>query len=272
MFTEILGVGSAAFSLFENRQSILQSVRRFRRRILRGTWRVPVFGDGGTGKTTLGKFLAGELDTDVAIAGYRETVGQEELSLPGEFPCLLLVPPGQRRRRPETWPALYRLLSGGKAKGVINVVSWGYHSTDFEYDRHIAYKVGISDSEYLDAYLASNRQGEITALNELAPHLEATEGKIWMITLVTKQDLWWNERHNVETHYKNGEYGACIQRIINVKGTENFVHNYYSVSLIPENLATKDGKILAHTAAGYDQPLRIANLTRFVQGLSELLK
>jgi hypothetical protein len=272
MFTEAVTVGSVALSIIENRKTILRILKRLRRKILRGTWRVPVFGDGGTGKTTLGQFLSGELTADVAIGGYRESIDKKEFSLKGEIPCILLIPPGQKRRRPSTWQALFRLLSAGKAKGLINVVSWGYHSTELEYNRHEVYRQGIDEPEYINNFLTYNRNGEIRALNELAPHLTAAEGKIWMITLVTKQDLWWPERYNVEKYYKDGEYDKCIQRIISVKGAENFSHNYYSVSLILENLRTKDGNVLASTTSGYDQQIKTANLTNFLKGLNDLIR
>jgi GTPase SAR1 family protein len=121
MFIEVVEAGGTALSLFENRKSILRILRRFQRRIFRGVWRVAVFGDGGTGKTTLGRYLAGEFDTDKEISAYRETIDNANYSLPGDIPCVILVPPGQERRRPQTWLDLYRLLAEGKAGGIINV-------------------------------------------------------------------------------------------------------------------------------------------------------
>ncbi len=272
MFSEIVTMSGAALTIIEKRRTILQSLRRFRRLILRGRWRVPVFGSPGTGKTVLGRFLSGQLDTDLAVQGYRETLVQEEFSLQGEIPCILLVAIGQKFRRPKTWPTLFRLVSAGKAGGVINVVSWGYHSADLEYARYDEYREGISSSDFLTSFLEHNRQDELDALRLLAPHLKSAEGRIWMVTLVTKQDLWWSSRHEVEDHYARGEYDEIIKEIAAVKGTANFVHRYCSVSLIPQNLTTTDGVLLENTAAGYDQPTRIENLERFVRGLSELMR
>ena len=184
---------------------------------------------------------------------------------------MLLVPPGQKRRRPDTWPDLYRLLSSGEARGVINVVSSGYHSTEAEYQHHEIYDPDLTHKEYLDAYLDYNRQREIAALEQIAPHLKAAKGKTWMITLVTKQDLWWRERQAVEKHYKEGKYEDLIEAIVREKGREGFVHNYFSVSLVPRNLRTRDEEVLALTTAGYDEPLRLANLKDFLEGLNELL-
>lgn len=187
------------------------------------------------------------------------------------MPALFLVPPGQRVRRPESWPALYRLISGGRAGGVINVVSWGYHSSGIEHTRHELYDPALTPEANLKAVLDHNRQEEISALRNLVPHLQAARGKIWMITLVTKQDLWSGQRHDVERHYKEGEYQDLLDEILGEKGTEGFRHTYFSVSLVPQNLITTDGTILAITTAGYDQPLRIQNLSDFLAGLSELL-
>jgi hypothetical protein len=272
MFIEALETGSVTLALLENRKSILEMLTRFRRRILHGTWRVPVFGAGGTGKTTMGTFLAGEFSTDVCLSGYRESIASSNLSLPGNIPCKILVPPGQERRRDYSWPELYRLLASGKASGVLNVVSWGCHSTEIEYSAHLVHRVGISELQYQQDYLQLNREEEIKALKQIAPHLIAAKKKIWMITLVTKQDLWWNERHTVQHYYEGGEYAHLIDEVARAKGAENFMHNYFSVSIIPQNLVTKDGRTIVQTAAGYDQLLRLANLNSFVKGLNELLR
>jgi hypothetical protein len=271
MFVEIIEAGGAALQVIQHRKTILGALRRFRRLVFRGRLRIPVFGDGGTGKTTLGKFLAGELDTSIALPAYRESIVSESRSLPGEIPCVFLIAPGQKRKRPATWPDFYRLLAGGMARGVINVVAYGYHATELEQTRHQVYRKGMTNAEFADAFLAYNREQEIVALRELAPHLQAAQGKIWMVTLVMKQDLWWPNRAAVSAHYMRGEYGDLVKGVSNFKGAENFIHHYYSASLIPENLKTKDAVLVASTASGFDQPLRTANLHNFVQGLNDLI-
>lgn len=271
MSTEIVTGASVALSLYENRQSIHRTLRRLRRSIQSGTWKVPVFGAGGTGKTRLGKFLAGEIDTDIAIPRFRESIVTEQFSMPGSVPAIFLVSPGQKRRRPSAWHDLFRLMSKGKARGVINVVSWGYHSTGIDYKRHQAYDSTRTPEQNLDAFLDYNRREETSALDAIVPHLRMVSGKFWMITLVTKQDLWWRERESVVRHYQEGEYGARIADITAVKGSEEFVHMYFFVSLVPQNLTTRDGTKLAITTAGYDQPLRVKNLHEFLEGLNEML-
>ncbi len=239
MFVDLISVTSGAVTLFQSRDTIWTSLKRFRRRVFRGTWRVPIFGGGGTGKTTLGTFLAGQLDLDIARGSYRETLEQEKFNLPGEIPCHFLVPPGQERRR-HTWKDLYQVLSAGKAAGLINVVSWGHHATELELKDLEVWKPGITEKTCAANYLAVNRKKEIKAMEQLVPHLKAAKGKLWMITLVTKQDLWWPKRKTVDKHYRNGEYEACIQDIIAEKGRENFSHNYFSLSF-PKILPRRTG-------------------------------
>ena len=269
MSADVAGPVSVGLSIYANRQEIIQTLKRFRRFIQGGRWRVPVFGAGGTGKTTLARFLAGESDTDVAISHFRASILSETFTLPGSVPVVFIVAPGQDRYRSTNWPELYKLLSSSKARTVINVVSWGHHSVALEYKAHGLYSEGLQPSEFKNRYLDHNRRDEIVALNELVPHLESTTHPLSMITLVTKQDLWWQQRNDVKRYYEDGDYGDRIRRIEQTKGFANFHHEYYYVSLIPLNLETSDRVELAVTTAGYDQRLRIANLNLFVQGLND---
>src|SRR5206468_2544567 len=98
--------------------------------------------------------------------------------------------------------------------------------------------------------------GELDALRDLLPHLEAAKAKVWMITLVTKQDLWWTDRREVAGYYEHGDYGKTITDLSNTRGKNYFRHFYYSASLISQNLTSGDGKAIAQTAGGYDHPLR----------------
>lgn len=116
----------------------------------------------------------------------------ETHKLRGQLLGRVKVAPGQERFKVTTWPDLYRDLVQGKSAGVINVVSWGYHSfNELSYKETSYYRDGMSRDEFLDAYITARRQIEIDTINELASRLVDARNKIWMITLVTKQDLWW---------------------------------------------------------------------------------
>ena len=275
MFVEIVKGTQVVLTTIKHRKSILEAVKYLSRLIAKGKWKVPIFGDGGTGKSTLGTLLQGQLDLTNPVPVYRSSIRREERRLPGEIPCIFLVAPGQKRFRERTdeWTELFRVVTAAKSAAIINVVSYGYHSTELEYGAHDIYKTGMSEAEYLRAYLAYNQAGELDALRLLLPHAMAVKAKLWMITLVTKQDLWWNDRHDVAKYYIDEEkdYGRMIKALRNKLGAKSFKHEYFSASLISENLTSGDRKLIAPTCAGYDHHLRIANLNNFLTGLKDLL-
>jgi len=249
----------------EKRKSFAPLARRIKHWLKRGRLKIVIFGPGGTGKTTLGHFLAGNLDIGNTSAGYAESMDVESFKLKGDLVCSLIVPPGQELREYH-WTGLYRDLAAGKSSGVINVVSWGYHSFQaLSYQDTKYFKPPMTKAEFFESYLQNRRDREQEIINNLTPRLMDAKGKIWMITLVTKQDLWWDDRTQVDKHYLEGPYNDCIQQIIRKRGEQNFAHEYLSVSLIINNLVTSAGEVLASTVSGYGQPIQLANSTKFVE-------
>lgn len=265
-------IGEAALLLWEKSSALQRALKRLRFYLRRGHLRIAIFGIGGTGKTTLGQFLSGRLKPDLMVSKYQESITMEEYSLGGDVVCTLLVPPGQGRRRPHHWPELYRNLARGRAAGIINVVAWGYHSFEgLSYRDLNLYQPGMSIEGFLGTYLAEMRRVELDALKEIAPHLNAAPGRLWMITLITKQDLWWDQRDAVRRHYAEGEYNALIEGIARHRGEDDFRHDYFSASLVLSNFRTDPGEVLAPTVAGYDQAIRLANLNRLFDGILKLV-
>ncbi|GAB4463953.1 MAG: hypothetical protein OHK0029_33420 [Armatimonadaceae bacterium] len=113
--------------------------------------------------------------------------------------------------------------------------------------------------------MSEQRQREIEIIEGLADHLRNTTFPLKMLTLVTKQDLWWGQRDQVREFYEQGEYATFIERIQQVKGQQNFVHEFAYVSLTLQNLRTHDGKEIALTTAGYDDLDRFENLEKVTQ-------
>lgn len=272
MFTEVVGGIITALEVYEKRATIKEIFLRTAATILGGKRRVAVFGCGGTGKTTLGNFISGKLDTDKALGAYEETLFIEKFTAKGETPALIAVVPGQEARRPTSWDQLYAELAAGKSFRVINVVAWGYHASGLERARHRVHQAGQTEEEFRAAYFADNRAEELKALRELEPHLKATPGKVRIITLVTKQDLWWKNRQDVEDHYKNGEYSKILNEIERHKGKVNFSHEYASCALVEQNLRMTDGFELALTTQGYDDALRVSNLERAASTINQVIE
>jgi energy-coupling factor transporter ATP-binding protein EcfA2 len=271
MFVEAVEGVSAAVSIYEQRKSIARSLRRLLRLATKGNVHVAVFGPGGCGKTTLGALLAGALDTAVKAKSYAETGANEVFKTASDIPTKVTVTPGQPHRRPRNWDQIYAQIAKGETTRVVNLISWGYHSTELEKERIFPGRTFKNNQEFREAYLSENRQREIAALQEIAPHLKSAPDRLHMITLVNKQDLWWDRRRQAEQFVTEGEYAALIEDIRRYKGAAGFQHDIVSAAFVQQNLMTLDGFQLASTVAGYDDIRRMANLNRAVLALEQMI-
>jgi hypothetical protein len=240
-----------------------------------------VFGPGGTGKTTLGQILSSRgANTPISKpAQYELSHKTEEVSPVGDLVATLFIPGGQERYIMNDWPALYQSLAKGASRGVINVVCYGYHSfSEFNF-RDTKYFINLPPSVkqtltrdgFMQLYLESRRNRELQIIRDLVPHLNTAKEDIWMLTVVTKQDLWWKDRTNAQAFYEGGEYNSLVEQIASVRGKAKFAHAYVSASLVQSNLQTNDGEVLAPTAEGYDQTLQYANLTNLLHMINTFM-
>lgn len=266
MFVDPGTVLSTGATIYENRHKIIRLAKKLSYLLTRGTLRIAVFGPGGVGKSTLGKFITDDDDNKTSLFKYTESLDTETYSIPGDIVGKLIVPPGQERRIDIHWPELYRDLVQGRSRGIINVVSWGYHSFEtvgFEETKY--YQPGMTKEQFVNVYLQARRDTEIKVIDELAPRLMDAKHKIWMITLVTKQDLWWKQRADVEKHYREGEYEKYIHSITQKRGERFFAHEYLSASLVMSNLVSGTGDLLAPTTEGYDQNIQLAHQLKLIE-------
>lgn len=231
-----------------------------------------MFGAGGTGKSTLGTFIEGGLDTDTDVGEYKETLRTVAHKASGTEPATLHVVPGQKSKQQTYWSEQYREIAKGDVTRVINVGCWGYHATGLERDRIEGFDPQQTAEEFSELYLERSRMLELEALANVIPHLVTAPGPIRLMTLVSKQDLWWHRRKEVQAFYQGGEYSELLKPIIDAKGADRFEHTITSAALVQQNLRTADGFELAQTVAGYDDPLRLANLASFSHIIEDFLR
>jgi hypothetical protein len=250
---------------WEQRKHLRGWLRGFKRYIKKNDMLIVVFGAGGVGKTTLGMMLSQPFSDEVRTAKYKESTSPEEYWLTTDPNKKIIVAPGQENRRDNHWPQLFSELGKVKQPVIVNVVSFGYHS--------------LSESKTLEqregvvlTYFEEMRQLELSITQDLADYFSKTVLPIKMITLVTKQDLWWNERDAVQEFYERGEYRRHIERLLTAKGTQHFVHEYGYVSLSLQNLKTADGQILSLTTAGYDDTIRFESLSQLTELINRLIE
>ena len=203
-----------------------------------------IIGPGGVGKSTLGKLLSGAYSHLDMLGPYDESIGVEKHALADDPEVEIVVPPGQLQRRDAEWGPLLAELSAGKIRGVIILAAYGHHNHGFgqgaSYKNHRLYKGNIN--QFKKDFLEDRRKEEIAVLNRIAPHVRAGVGKVWVLTLVTKEDLWYPQRTTAEAFYAGvGEYAQASQMLTNGGGPRHVRHEVAMASLVVSNLTTGKG-------------------------------
>lgn len=114
-------------------------------------------------------------------------------------------------------------ITKNKIKGIINVVNYGYN--DAEQNNADVFKTG--ENEVKPAYLIDNRKSELSQLKEWLNRIHGESKPDWIITIVNKADIWYNQKDEVMDYYENGDYGDEFKEIKRV--TNHFVFKYCSV-------------------------------------------
>jgi hypothetical protein len=239
----------------------------------KGTKKSPgilILGTGGAGKSTLARLLSDEdYNPLLSLPGeYKESIGVESYSLNDDSGVEIVVPPGQLQRRVATWADLHADLAAGKFRGVILLAAYGHNSFMTSYKLHELY--GKNKERFVEDYCSAQRVEELAVLRQLAPHMMTSGGKLWMLTLVAKQDLWQPKHGEVEKHYRDGEYSAEIQKVVGQRGARQFRHELVFVSLVISNFLSGTGEPLKPNAAGYDQKMQVESLRRLFETLDAL--
>lgn len=131
--------------------------------------------------------------------------------------------PGQAMHISRRMEAL-RTVAAKKRFGIINVVSYGYVESG-----SIPAQNAVKNGTAVPSYLQQQRDLEIDAIKEWLPAV-AHEAE-FIITLVSKADLWFSSRHDVRTHYETGFYGEAISRAgvkrHSVIEYSSVIHNFF---------------------------------------------
>ena len=247
-------------------RSMLEKTLRGMRRLFRRPHLIVLCGCGGTGKTTAAAFLAGRLNRENHDGTYEVSNSLEKFRLDHAAKVGVEVVPGQLHLRKEAWrKVLPRLQRTRTTPLIINVVSWGYHAIAddqllgfSQYERS-----GILGSA--ERYAESRRAAELVDLHELSAYVLLLKRDVRMITLVAKQDLWWESRPEVKSHYvsADNDYRKAINSLRDRMGAEHFRHEFCSVSFGRISHRDPAERVIFSTAGGYDDKIQNANLRNF---------
>jgi len=172
-------------------------------------WRKPrrilVAGPSGTGKSALLGSLRGNARA-IDRAVRTQFAEKHEGRMHGQFLEFVDLP-GQELYGEERHHA-YRSAGQGRSFRVINVVSDGYHEGAADE------KTALEENrEPRASYLEARRQRELEFASELANVFELYSPK-WVITAVSKADLWWDSSVPQPTlqRYQEAPYAEALSR------------------------------------------------------------
>lgn len=167
---------------------------------------VLVVGTSGAGKTAFLNSLADPLSRSIARDDRTKFSRSRRLSMPNQKEIFIFRDtPGEVLYAPRRAEAI-RDVIGKSNFGIINVAAYGYLETDQFRTEQVLSADGSADPDYL----ARQRRLEINALSEWT-HASGLEAD-YVVTLVSKADLWWPARGDVEKHYLTGPYGQAIKK------------------------------------------------------------
>jgi hypothetical protein len=233
---------------------------------------VLIIGPGGVGKTTLGQFLSGQEDK-APSGSYVESVSTEEFKLADDVAVQIVIPPGQAHRRKATWDQRLEEVAEGKFRGVIIIHAYGHHALgDISYENHKLYDPEKGLDAFVTDYLESGLKTEEQILKMVCEAVKKCAAPIWVLTLVTKQDLWWDERDNVEKHYAEGRFGKIVKECLGGKSERKFRHETAYASLVIRNLVTGRNEVIKKTVSGYDAPLQEKSFEKLLRVFDGLMQ
>lgn len=230
-----------------------------------------LIGPGGVGKTTLARMLSGDFNWLLDNPWeYDESFGIEQFALLDDPIVRIVVPPGQTARRESSWSDIQTNLAKGQYRGVILVGAVGFHSIGgrISYKSHPLFSG--SKEQFLDAFTENARKDELSIFRRLTPFLKSCPSKIWLLSVTTKEDLWYPRRAEVADQFVSGDFANDVREVVAHKGVTSFRFEYTLASLVISNFVSGDGELLKKNAEGYDHKRSVQSIRRLFEILDAL--
>lgn len=168
--------------------------------------KVLVLGASGSGKTQFVHSLHQPLANPLQM--YQRTVTAHKRQLVVEdHPFVLIDTPGQRFDVAKRKRAITEAIQT-RVEGIINVTCYGYHVADEADSTDAVAERGPAIAKA--GYLRERRAVELDLLSEWVPHVDETVTS-WVLTVVTKADLWWpDDGREIRDYYEQGTYAEVL--------------------------------------------------------------
>lgn len=165
---------------------------------------IVVLGATGVGKTNLLDSLESISPKIIHQLNRTEFAKERNLRIDGN-PFEFVDTPGQIEHKSRRIEAIRNAMAKGKV-GVINIVSYGFHE-----HRSATWRDAVNDDGTVkEDFVETQRQVELTMLSEWVPLLGSKETSSWLMTIVSKADLWWDNQADVMNYYTTEEYFRCL--------------------------------------------------------------
>lgn len=239
--------------------------------------KILIIGAGGVGKSTMAEFLAANLSVLKLRTEYNESHNTDVYKVSGHLKAVMHVVAGQAHRREATWGELLENVRSGEVDGVVLLNAFGFHSIGNLGKQGQGallnrLKAENREDHFLEEYLKLKREEEIEVLRYIAPYLKArdTKHKLWMLSLVTKEDLWFHIYDHVREHYASGTYSEIVDDIRSSLGNMSFRHEIVTMSMLIKDFVTGRNETLAKTNSEYDQEKQVQSARNFFDAISSL--
>lgn len=175
--------------------------------VFRKQHKILLLGSTGVGKTNMLQSLTELIPEAIDYMSRTEFAKKHRVKVSRQ-PFIFIDTPGQALHAPRRSEEIRNAMKDG-IDGVINVVCYGYH----EY-RQASGNAIKKSNKVREPYLEQHRQIEIDALDEWTFLLGDRTVTNWLITVITKADLWWNQKDEVFQYYEKGPYYDALGEAI----------------------------------------------------------
>jgi hypothetical protein len=205
----------------------------------KGRLQLFLVGCGGTGKTSLKRYLINR-DAEKVPAQHHSTITRErEVAQKIEALSHIYDYPGQANRFNKEFERDATTFNSSYRTLVMMCCAYGYHS---DWGRGAALgerpRAISANTTNLEAALEDCRQAELNFVREfLQDHVRHAK-RVDMLTFVLKQDLWFDQQEAVAEFYGN-HYSEIIDDF--EKNRSNFTHDLFPCCLRRENFDSRIG-------------------------------
>lgn len=173
--------------------------------------KILLFGNSGTGKSQFIEELRGNVTTAI------RTHATQKFKIPvANLPTVFIDVPGQAGYTYQRREQVDFIIQDG-VEGIINIVDYGYHEIETP---NISQPIFI-ENKVNKHILEVNRNLELEQLAEWLPRISPNKNIKWIINLITKADVWWDDRIEVQNYYHSLEYGEKFRPFTNFMSVVN---------------------------------------------------